>query len=137
MVTTAELFYSRLVTRDADAELGFHLTREGGHSARRIIHAADATGHAVQATLEQKVRSHPNITLLEQHVAVDLIRLQDAPRPLFGGIDRERSARLMAALDAVNARFGRGTLVPAAAGLKRPWSTRFDRRSPRYTTRLD
>jgi L-aspartate oxidase len=65
-------------TRDADAELGFHLTREGGHSARRIIHAADATGHAVQATLEQKVRSHPNVTLLEQHIAVDLIRLPDA-----------------------------------------------------------
>ncbi|MBV0881885.1 L-aspartate oxidase [Noviherbaspirillum sp. L7-7A] len=65
-------------TRDADAELGFHLTREGGHSARRIIHAADATGHAVQATLEQKVRSHPNITLLEQHIAVDLIRQPDA-----------------------------------------------------------
>ena len=60
-------------TRDADAELGYHLTREGGHSARRIIHAADATGHAVQATLEQKVRSHPNITLLEQHIAIDLI----------------------------------------------------------------
>jgi L-aspartate oxidase len=65
-------------TRDADAELGFHLTREGGHSARRIIHAADATGHAVQATLEKKVRSHPNITLLEQHIAVDLIRLPNA-----------------------------------------------------------
>ena len=34
-------------------------------------------------------------------------------------------------------RWGRGTLVPAAAGLKRPWSTRFERRSPRHTTRLD
>jgi L-aspartate oxidase len=61
-------------TRDAGAELGYHLTREGGHSARRIIHAADATGHAVQATLEQKVRNHPNIMLLEQHIAIDLIR---------------------------------------------------------------
>lgn len=60
-------------TRDADAELGFHLTREGGHSQRRIIHAADATGHAVQVTLEQKVRNHPNITLLENHFAIDLI----------------------------------------------------------------
>ena len=60
-------------TRDDAAELGFHLTREGGHSQRRIIHAADATGHAVQVTLEAKVRQHPNITLLEQHMAIDLI----------------------------------------------------------------
>jgi L-aspartate oxidase len=60
-------------TRDASAELGFHLTREGGHSQRRIIHAADATGHAVQVTLEQKVRAHPNITLFEHHCAVDVI----------------------------------------------------------------
>src|SRR4051812_7237556 len=61
-------------TRDESAELGFHLTREGGHSQRRIIHAADATGHAVQVTLEQKARSHPNITVLENHYAIDLIR---------------------------------------------------------------
>jgi L-aspartate oxidase len=60
-------------TRDDSAELGFHLTREGGHSQRRIIHAADATGHAVQVTLEEKVRQHPNITLLEHHIAIDLI----------------------------------------------------------------
>lgn len=60
-------------TRDNTAELGFHLTREGGHSQRRIIHAADATGHAVQVTLEQRVRSHPNITLLEYHCAIDLV----------------------------------------------------------------
>ncbi len=60
-------------TRDASSELGFHLTREGGHSHRRIIHAADATGHAVMATLVERVRAHPNITLLEDHVAIDLI----------------------------------------------------------------
>ena len=60
-------------TRDETAELGYHLTMEGGHSARRIIHAADATGHAVQVTLEEKVRAHPNITLLEEHCAIDLI----------------------------------------------------------------
>jgi L-aspartate oxidase len=60
-------------TRDPTAELGFHLTREGGHSQRRIIHAADATGHAVQLTLEQKVRAHPNITLFEHHCAIDVI----------------------------------------------------------------
>ncbi|HZV99490.1 MAG TPA: L-aspartate oxidase [Methylophilaceae bacterium] len=59
-------------TREDD-DSGYHLTREGGHSHRRIIHAADATGHAVQKTLAQKVRKHPNITLLENHIAVDLI----------------------------------------------------------------
>ena len=59
-------------TRKED-DSGYHLTREGGHSKRRIIHAADATGHAVQETLAQKVRGHPNITLLEDHIAVDLI----------------------------------------------------------------
>ena len=51
-------------TKDETAELGYHLTREGGHSQRRIIHAADATGHAVQVTIDQKARSHPNITIL-------------------------------------------------------------------------
>jgi L-aspartate oxidase len=59
-------------TREADNS-GFHLTREGGHSQRRIIHVADATGHAVQKTLAQKVREHANITLLENHIAVDLL----------------------------------------------------------------
>jgi L-aspartate oxidase len=72
-------------TRDASAELGFHLTREGGHSQRRIIHAADATGHAVQTTLEQRVRSHPNITLFEHHCAIDLITSDKlAPRAGHG-----------------------------------------------------
>ena len=60
-------------TKDADSEIGYHLTREGGHSHRRVIHAADATGHAVQMTLCEQVRRHPNITLLENHIAVDLI----------------------------------------------------------------
>ena len=59
-------------TREED-DSGYHLTREGGHSKRRVIHAADATGRAVQETLADKVRLHPNITLLEEHIAVDLI----------------------------------------------------------------
>lgn len=50
-----------------------HLTREGGHSHRRIVHAADATGHAIQSTLIQKVKAHSNITVLEYHMAVELI----------------------------------------------------------------
>ena len=54
-------------------EAGYHLTREGGHSARRVIHVADATGLAVQDTLTGKVRATPNITVLEDHIAIDLI----------------------------------------------------------------
>jgi L-aspartate oxidase len=50
-----------------------HLTREGGHSARRIAHVTDATGAAVQRTLIAQVRRTPNIALLEQHTLVDLI----------------------------------------------------------------
>ncbi|MDE2049244.1 MAG: L-aspartate oxidase, partial [Betaproteobacteria bacterium] len=60
-------------TTDTHSDSGYHLTREGGHSHRRIIHAADATGLAVQTTLEAVVRRHPNITLFENHDVVDLI----------------------------------------------------------------
>ncbi|MGE5758110.1 MAG: FAD-dependent oxidoreductase, partial [Sideroxydans sp.] len=60
-------------SRDVGSDSGFHLTREGGHSHRRIIHATDATGRAVQETIAAKARAHPNITLLERHIAVDLI----------------------------------------------------------------
>jgi len=59
-------------TREAD-DNALHLTREGGHSYRRVAHVADATGHAVQKTLVEKIREHANITILENHVAVDLI----------------------------------------------------------------
>ncbi|MBU6501569.1 MAG: L-aspartate oxidase [Burkholderiales bacterium] len=50
-----------------------HLTREGGHSARRIVHVTDATGAAVQQALIAHVRRTPNITLFENHTLVDLI----------------------------------------------------------------
>ncbi|MBE9564267.1 MAG: FAD-binding protein, partial [Proteobacteria bacterium] len=50
-----------------------HLTREGGHSHRRVVHASDATGKAMSDTLENHARQHSNITLYEHHLAVDLI----------------------------------------------------------------
>ncbi len=56
-----------------DGGFEFHLTREGGHSHRRIIHAADATGAAIFRTLLAQAKERPNIELLEQRVAVDLI----------------------------------------------------------------
>lgn len=51
----------------------YHLTKEGGHSHRRIIHSADATGKALQQTLIKQAQSNPNIDLFEHHIAVDLI----------------------------------------------------------------
>ncbi len=51
----------------------WHLTREGGHSHRRIVHVDDATGWAVQQALETAARANPNITLVPDMVAVDLI----------------------------------------------------------------
>lgn len=50
-----------------------HLTREGGHSHRRIVHAADATGAAVQRVLIERVRELDNVTILEHHMLVDLV----------------------------------------------------------------
>ncbi|MCC2638222.1 MAG: L-aspartate oxidase [Moraxellaceae bacterium] len=58
-------------TLDADEQP--HLTREGGHSHRRILHAADATGRAISTTLVARVRECANVELLENRVAVDLI----------------------------------------------------------------
>jgi L-aspartate oxidase len=60
-------------TRDDESALAYHLTCEGGHSRRRIVHAADATGHEVHWVLAQRSRRHPNITLLEGQVAIDLV----------------------------------------------------------------
>ncbi len=50
-----------------------HLTREGGHKHRRVVHAADATGKAMSDTLVNHARQHDNITFYEHHIAVDLI----------------------------------------------------------------
>lgn len=55
----------------------FHLTREGGHSHRRIIHSADATGKAVHNTLLEQAQANSNITLIEHAIALDLIRQPD------------------------------------------------------------
>jgi L-aspartate oxidase len=62
-------------TRDdtSSSSSGYHLTREGGHSHRRVIHAADATGKEVESTLQAQVLAQPNIDVFEHHIAIDLI----------------------------------------------------------------
>ena len=72
-------------------------------------------------------------------VTNDLVPLSHSPQALIGALDRERSGPLMAAMDACNARWGRGSVVPARAGLvsRRDWNTKFEMRTPRYTTRVN
>ncbi len=76
--------------RDIEAaELSsLHLTQEGGHSHRRIIHATDATGKAVFETLQKRAVAHPNITLLEGCTAVDLVTQssENASQPVCVGV---------------------------------------------------
>ena len=55
----------------------YHLTREAGHSHRRILHAADATGKEVSTSLADRVKNNPNIRLYENHIVVDLITQAD------------------------------------------------------------
>jgi L-aspartate oxidase len=75
-----------LIERGArfDQEDGrLHLTREGGHSARRVVHVADATGAEVERALVERASAHPNIRIVEHQTAIDLIMLSR-----FGGPDR-------------------------------------------------
>ena len=65
-------FTSKTPSQNPD-EKSYHLTKEGGHSFRRIIHAADATGLEVQSALLEQVKSNPNIELFEDRIAIDLI----------------------------------------------------------------
>lgn len=70
-------------------------------------------------------------------VVLDDLRPEaDVPRGLFDP-PRERSAALMGAVDALNARYGRHTVFPAAVGVERPWRQRAGHHSPRWTTRVD
>jgi L-aspartate oxidase len=60
-------------TMDKDGPMGLHLTQEGGHSQRRIAHAADSTGRAIHEVLLDHARANSNITILEHWIALDLI----------------------------------------------------------------
>lgn len=63
--------FTEVFTENGTAQL--HLTREGGHTHRRVVHAADATGKAIETSLEKHAREHPNIDIFEYHNVVDLI----------------------------------------------------------------
>jgi L-aspartate oxidase len=91
-------------TPDDSGPLGLHLTREGGHAVRRIAHAADATGKAIHDQLLAAARRHPQITLRERWMAVDLITSRhvqrDEPPRVYGvyalDIDAQRVETLAA-----------------------------------------
>jgi|TARA_R100000501_G_scaffold17834_1_gene34141 L-aspartate oxidase len=84
---------------DENGEEGWHLTREGGHSARRIVHVDDATGWSVQEALERAARAEPNLTLLPDMVAIDLVTGKHSPseendgRQVWGVYAYNRRAR--------------------------------------------
>ena len=63
--------FTRHTTPDGRSD--YHLTQEGGHSHRRVLHVADATGRAVQGVLESRTREQRNIALFEDHIAIDLV----------------------------------------------------------------
>ncbi|NJD07080.1 MAG: L-aspartate oxidase [Methylococcaceae bacterium] len=63
--------FTEVINESGTAHL--HLTREGGHTHRRVVHAADATGRAIETSLEHHARRHPGIQILEHHNVIDLI----------------------------------------------------------------
>src|SRR3546814_16462033 len=81
----------------------WHLTREGGHSHRRIVHVADATGWAVQQALEKAAAQHPNITLVPDMAAIDLVTGRHAAHG--------KCEDCVRGVSAVNRRSRRGGLV--------------------------
>ncbi|MBI3555358.1 MAG: L-aspartate oxidase [Deltaproteobacteria bacterium] len=81
----------------------FDLTKEGGHRARRILHASDFTGQAIEDTLLRAVEGHPNIAIYEHHIAIDLITnvtIARARRPNTRHIPDQRRALGAYVLDA-------------------------------------
>ena len=97
-------------TRDGDGDL--HLTREGGHSHRRIVHVADATGWAVQAALLKAAEANPNITLLPDRSCIDLITGRHEER--YSGSGRVWGAyALDTATGKVEAHVARATILAA------------------------
>ncbi len=69
-----EILFDRLgIQFDADEHGHFTLVREGGHRLARIIHVRDSTGRAIQQAINREIKNHPNIRLLDNHTAIDLL----------------------------------------------------------------
>lgn len=115
--------------------------RDPSHSAQTTVHLPEATADTldlIRAAQRGARRIFKDGFRYSKAGIImdDLVLARSAPRPLFDARDRGQSDRLMSALDAVNTKFGRGALVPGAAGIKKEWQAKFDRRSPRYTTNV-
>ena len=92
-----------------------HLTREGGHSHRRVLHVADATGAAIARTLSQRAVEHPNIDIMSGRVAIDIItarKLGQLPNRVVGAYVYDNQTN---AVEVIEARF----VVLATGGASR------------------
>ena len=115
--------------------------KDNPHSAQTTVHFTEASNDTFD--LIRAAQSGARKIFRDGHryakagiIMNDLVQAASQPRPLFDARDLDQSERLMTALDAVNGKFGRGSLIPASAGIKRDWQAKFDRRSPRYTTNI-
>uniref|UniRef100_A0A7R9VR30 L-aspartate oxidase n=1 Tax=Chlamydomonas euryale TaxID=1486919 RepID=A0A7R9VR30_9CHLO len=102
-------------TRNADGSL--HLTMEGGHSKRRIVHAADMSGAEIERALLAAARAHPAISFFEHHLATDLVLEEEADgEPTVVGVDvvdvRSASLCRFLGLSTMLASGGFGQLYP-------------------------
>lgn len=115
---------------DPEGPMGLHLTKEGGHSHRRIAHAADATGKAIHDALLAKAKAHPNVTLLEHWIALDLITAKHLENPTAKDLEVNRCYGVYA-LDIKNNRieaFSASDVVLATGGVGKVY---------KYTTNPD
>jgi L-aspartate oxidase len=104
---------------NAGEEDRWHLTREGGHSHRRIVHVADATGWAVQQALEQAAAKHPNITMIPDMVAIDLVTSRHGTSG--DGADRVWGVYAVDKSDGGVALFTARATILATGGASRAW----------------
>ena len=119
-------------------------TPYSGSACVRLSEPSDYTGALVQAALRSARRVwREDVDFTKAGVIFHELSTRDHVQPALPGIcgpsapPGERERRLMAAVDALNLKHGRGTVQVASAGLERRWQAKQTRRSPRYTTRLD